>query len=68
LEADVPDPVNEETISPNAGRDLVMRSMRKVLIRRGYEGDRLERRIEELLQMDFPRLTAAMMNVQRPMK
>ena len=62
------DTVNEDALPPDAGRELVLRSMRKVLTRRGYSGERLEARIQELLKRDFPRLTAAMASVPSRLK
>ncbi len=57
------DPLHEDALPVDAGRELVLRNMRKVLTRRGYTGERLETRIQELLQRDFPRLTATMASV-----
>lgn len=56
----MPDPLNEDAIPANAGRDLLLRSLREVLTRHGYSGDQLEQKIAELTQKDFPRLTAVM--------
>ena len=37
-------------MSDNPGREAFMRSMRKVLVRRGFTGDALEAKIAELLE------------------
>ena len=57
-----------ETTPSDAGRELVLRNLRKVLARRGYTGAELEARMAELLQTDFPRLTAALMSVPSRLK
>jgi hypothetical protein len=51
---------------PNLGRELFMRNLHKVLLRRGYTGDALEARIKELLARDFPRLTAVITTRKNP--
>ena len=50
----------------NAGLEFLLVSLRRVLARRGYTGEQAEKKVEELLQRDFPRLTAAMMSAERP--
>lgn len=53
-------PLREDADAPpSTGRDLLLRSLRKVLARRGYSGEKLEQRIAELQTRDFPRLAAA---------
>lgn len=49
-------PLTEDTQPTNAGRDLFMRSLRKVLLRHGYSGEALEAKIVELMQKDVSRL------------
>jgi hypothetical protein len=51
--------IQEDTV-PNAGLELLLRNLRKVLIRHGYSGADLETKIKELQQKDFPRLTKAL--------
>jgi len=56
------------TTPSDAGRELVLRSLRKVLVRHGYTGAKLEARMAELLHRDFPRLTAVLMSVPSRLK
>jgi hypothetical protein len=55
------DDLYEDALPPHAGLELLLRSLRKVLTRHGYQGEELEAKIVELRQRDFPRLTAAVM-------
>lgn len=66
MEVALPDVVNEDVAPMNAGLEFLLVSLRRVLARRGYTGEQAEKKVEELLQRDFPRLTAAMMSAERP--
>jgi len=61
----VSDLLKEDNISAHAEGELLMRSMRKVLQRRGLRGDEIEVRIEELLQKHFTRLAAIIVSPGR---
>jgi hypothetical protein len=59
--------MNEDAgISPDAGRDLFLRNLRNVLLRRGYTGQKLEARIAELLQSDVSRLAVIIARPRPP--
>jgi hypothetical protein len=58
--------IEDQLTPPNTGRDLLLSSLRRVLLRRGYTGAELEKKIQELQQRDFPRLTAALATWRRP--
>lgn len=46
----------EDNTPSNSGLDLLLKNLRKVLMRHGFSGDKLEAKIAELRQRDFPRL------------
>ena len=50
--------MEEVNSAPNAGRDLFLRNMRKVLLRKGFNDYEIDVKIEELPQRDVRRLAA----------